>query len=51
MIMLYSELKDKELRNEKGSVELALKNLQELKEKYFKNEFNNLIENLIASLK
>ncbi|RNA06131.1 hypothetical protein BpHYR1_000429 [Brachionus plicatilis] len=49
MIMLYSELKDKELRHEKGSVELALKNLQDLREKYFKKEFNFLIENLISS--
>lgn len=51
MIMLYSELKDKELRHEKGSVELALKNLNELREKYFKNNYNSLIDSLISSLK
>lgn len=51
MIMLYSELKDKELRHEKGSVELALQNLNDLREKYFKNEYNCLIAHLISSIR
>ncbi|CAF0922080.1 unnamed protein product [Brachionus calyciflorus] len=46
MISLYSELKDKEMRQEKDSIELSLKNLNDLKQKYLKNETSPLIESL-----
>lgn len=46
MISLYSELKDKEMRQEKDSIDLSLKSLNDLKLKYLKNETSPLIESL-----